>query len=43
MRTLAHSSTVRAQILRQFLDLWPYMFIGISLAGLAYEIWTSAR
>jgi hypothetical protein len=42
MSTLPHPQLARAtQRLRQALNLWPYLFVGISVVGLAYEFWQS--
>jgi hypothetical protein len=31
------------QVLRQTLELWPYLFLGVSLAGLVYQFWRRGR
>jgi hypothetical protein len=40
MGTLPNSSlSLRKHLLRRAFDFWPYLFIGISVIGLAYLIW----
>lgn len=38
MATLPHPQLARAtHRLRQAFDFWPYLFVGISIVGLAYD------
>jgi hypothetical protein len=29
-----------AHVLRKAFDLWPYLFLAVSILGLAYHLWT---
>jgi hypothetical protein len=43
MRSLARQQSPSVSQLRYFLELWPYLFVAISVVGLTYIAWSSAR
>ena len=37
-----HQTSIQISLLRRVIDLWPYVFIVISLSGLGYMAFTAA-